>query len=145
MKDVVEDTSVNMNNFKIKTRMQMGFGVTLLFVLFMAGLGLWAVNSMKGQTIHMLNTDAYIAQRSAQVRAHVLGLRRFEKDAFLNLTSKEKRSEYLAKWKEEHEALSARLDDLVKIATTQEDRDALREMVATCQPMTRGFRRYAPP
>ena len=132
---------MNMNNFKIKTRMQMGFGVTLIFVLFMAGLGLWAVNSMKGQTIHMLNTDAFIAQRSAQVRAHVLGLRRFEKDAFLNLTSKEKRSEYLAKWKEEHETLSARFGDLVKVATTQEDRDALKEMGSNLSAYDGGFQK----
>ncbi|MGD0660121.1 MAG: methyl-accepting chemotaxis protein [Syntrophorhabdales bacterium] len=132
---------MNMNDFKINTRMQMGFGVTLLFVLFMAGLGLWAVNSMKGQTIHMLNTDAYVAQRSAQVRAHVLGLRRFEKDTFLNLASKENRSEYMTKWKEEHETLSARLDDLVKAATSQEDRDALKEMASSLSAYDAGFQK----
>ena len=132
---------MNMNNFKIRTRMQMGFGLALAFLLFVAGVGLWAVTSMKGQTIHMLNTDAYIAQRSAQVRAHVLGLRRFEKDTFLNLASKEKRSEYLAKWKEEHESLSARLDDLEKTASNQEDKDALKEMADNLAAYDAGFQK----
>jgi methyl-accepting chemotaxis protein len=130
-----------MNNFKIKTRMQMGFGVVILFLLFTAGLGLWAVSSMKGQTIHMLNTDAFIAQRSAQVRAHVLGLRRFEKDTFLNIAMKEKRSEYMTKWKEEREALSARLDDLQRGATIQEDRDALTEMASNLAAYDAGFQK----
>ena len=78
----------------IRKLLGLGFGSVLILVIAVAILGYWGVHSVSELALKefkdMLQTDAAVAEHSARARANVLGLRRFEKDIFLNLEAKEK-------------------------------------------------------
>jgi methyl-accepting chemotaxis protein len=109
-----------------------GFGIILLLLVLIGALGFWSTSSISEMAIRefkdMLRTDAAIAEHSARARSNVLGLRRFEKDLYLNIGSKEKENEYVNKWKEQKQHLLIRLDDLEKAAEREQDKKAISQM-----------------
>ena len=109
-----------------------GFGIVLLLLVLTGVLGYWSTSSISAMAIkefkEMLRTDAAIAEHSARARSNVLGLRRFEKDMFLNIGSKEKEEDYFKKWKEQKEHLLNRLNDLQKAAVAEQDKKTVVEM-----------------
>jgi methyl-accepting chemotaxis protein len=126
-------------NMKISTRLAFGFGFLLVMLVGIATAGYWGVSSISGNTLKMLNGDATIAEDSARARANVLGLRRFEKDLFLNIGSKNKEEEYMKKWKEQHEHLAARIKDLETTATLQHDKEQIQSMKTELGNYESGF------
>ena len=72
-------------------------------------------------------------------RADVNALRRFEKDLFLNIGSKEEEKKYLARWKDDRERLLVRIGDIEKSATLQSDRDAAKTMKSELAGYDSGF------
>src|SRR5574341_860267 len=115
-------------NMKIGTRLAAGFGFILIMLIGIGFTGYWGVNSVSNNTVKMLQGDATVAEHSARARANVLGLRRFEKDLYLNVESPEKREGYLKKWNEQHEHLTARIKDLEKAAAIQQDKETIQSM-----------------
>ena len=109
-----------------------GFGIVLLLLVFTGVLGYWSTSSISAMAIkefkEMLRTVAAIAEHSARARSNVLGLRRFEKDLFLNIGSKEKEEDYLKKWKEQKEHLLNRLNNLQKATVAEQDKKTVAEM-----------------
>ena len=97
------------DRMKIGARLGFGFGVVLLLLIGIGLSGYFGVGSVSNTTMRMLQGDAAVASQAARARANVLGLRRFEKDLFINMASKEKVDEYYKKWKEQHEHLTARI------------------------------------
>ncbi|MBI5740183.1 MAG: MCP four helix bundle domain-containing protein [Nitrospirae bacterium] len=128
-----------LKNMKIGTRLMLGFGMVLALLLIIGGSGYWGVNSLEDETINMLRGEAQIAQHSARARANILGMRRYEKDTFLNIGSREKEAEYLGKWKEQYDHMSARLSDLEKVALHQDDKDAVKQMKDNLAAYAAGF------
>jgi methyl-accepting chemotaxis protein len=121
-------------NLNIRKLLVLGFGSVLFLVIVVYILGYQGVQSVSELAVKefkgMLQTDAAIAEHSARARANVLGLRRFEKDIFLNLEAKEKVEDYYKKWKEQEEHLSARLLDLEKASSLNKDKEAISTMKA---------------
>ncbi|HEY6837472.1 MAG TPA: methyl-accepting chemotaxis protein, partial [Geobacteraceae bacterium] len=117
---------MNLANMKIGTRLGLSFGLMLVLLVIVGGLGHWGVKSVTDTTVRMLQTDANVAEYSAQVQANVLGMRRYEKDIFINMASPEKVEEYGKKWNEEREHLDQRIADLEKVVFTQGDRDVVK-------------------
>jgi methyl-accepting chemotaxis protein len=125
---------MRIQNLNIRKLLGLGFGSVLVLVIIVALLGYWGVQSVSELAVKefrdMLQTDAGIAEHSARARANVVGLRRFEKDIFLNLEAKEKVEDYSKKWKEQEEHLSARLQDLEKASTLSKNQEAISAMKA---------------
>ena len=126
-------------NMKIGMRLALGFGFLLVMLLGIAITGYWGVNSLSNAEITMLRGDSAVAEHSARARANVLGLRRFEKDLYLNIGTREKEDEYLAKWKEQHEHLVSRLKDAEAAATLQKDKEMLSSMKTELGNYETGF------
>jgi methyl-accepting chemotaxis protein len=128
-------------NMKIGTRLGLGFGLILLLSIGIGASGYWGVHAISGMTIKTLETDANIAQYSGRVRAEIVGLRRFEKDLYLNIGSREKEAEYLKKWQElsGNEHLLARLNDLEKVTVTTEDKNIVKSMRTDLSHYETGF------
>jgi len=61
--------------------------------------GYWGMQSISRTTHDMLAQEAQIARHSARLRAHVLGLRRYEKDMFINLADARKVDDYEKKYR----------------------------------------------
>jgi len=100
----------------------------LMFVV--AGAGIWGIRGMNGTTDQMLKGEAKAAEHSAAVQIHLLELRRFEKDLFLNCTDQKKVAEYEVKFKENHASLSNHLDALRPLAERVQNRERVSLMTA---------------
>ncbi|HBL27867.1 MAG TPA: hypothetical protein DD490_13595 [Acidobacteria bacterium] len=100
-----------LKNLKIGGRLALGFGVVLALALVNTGAGYWGVRTVADQ-LHSATRQASIVEHSQEARAHTLGLRRFEKDLFLNLGSREKEDEYLGKWESQQQQLLEHLETL---------------------------------
>jgi methyl-accepting chemotaxis protein len=131
--------TMKVENLKIGKRLYLGFGVTLLLLVAVSICGYWGSQSITGNTVQMLHGDALIAMHSERARANVNALRRFEKDLFLNIGSKEEEKKYLAEWKGEQERLLARMGDIEKAATLQTDKDAVKTMKSELAGYDSGF------
>jgi methyl-accepting chemotaxis protein len=97
-------------------------------VVMMGASGYWGVHALSGMTLTMLQTDAQMSESAGRARANVLGLRRFEKDAFLNIGKKDKEQEYLTKWNEQYDHLSARIGELEKANILPKDKEIVNAM-----------------
>ena len=113
-------------DMRIGFRLALGFGIILFLLIGIGIVGYWGTKNISDETIDMLNGNALVAQHAARARANAVGTRRFEKDLFINIDSQEKRTEYLAKWKEQVQHLEARVEDALKAAALQEDKDKLK-------------------
>src|SRR5216684_2812019 len=98
--------------------------------------GYWGMQSISRTTHDMLAQEAQIARHSARLRAHVLGLRRYEKDMFINLADARKVDDYEKKFQVEHRHLTDRLGDLRGLAARTEDKDRV-------EAMSRAFKEYS--
>ena len=130
---------MKLENLKIGKRLYLGFGVTLLLLVAVSICGYWGSQSITSNTVQMLHGDASVALHSQRARVHVEALRRFEKDLFLNIGSKEEEKKSLAEWKDEQEHLQARISDIEKAATLQSDRDAVKTMKSELAGYDSGF------
>jgi len=128
-----------LNNLKIGKRFGVAFGIILLLLLAVAVVGYWGVRSTSQTTYSILEGDAKISEHAGRARANTLGLRRFEKDFFLNLGNAEKQKEYLDKWNEQRGKLEGRLSDLAAITELKEDQDAVKTMQSSLAAYTQGF------
>ncbi|WP_085813603.1 methyl-accepting chemotaxis protein [Geoanaerobacter pelophilus] len=110
-----------LNNMKIGTRLLLSFGLVLLLLMVVAGTGYWGVQSGEKTIVTLLDSEGRLAEHSARARANVLGLRRYEKDMFLNIEDMKKVDGYYQKWQEETEKVHERVTDLEKVATQPDD------------------------
>jgi methyl-accepting chemotaxis protein len=126
-------------NLKIGKRLGLGFGMLLVLLLGVGICGYWGVSVTSSATIRMLQGDAVVSEYAARARTDTVELRRYEKDLFLNLGTKDKEEEYVKSWKEAHEHLAARLDGIEKAATSQTDKDRVRDMRTELAAYDAGF------
>jgi methyl-accepting chemotaxis protein len=130
---------MKLTNMKIGARLGLGFGLVLSLLLITGAVGQWGVKSVTDTTVKMLQTDANIAEHGATVRSAVLGLRRFEKDIFLNIGAPDKVEEYYRKWNDERQKVEKSIADLEKVAATQKDRDSIKTIKENLALYAAGF------
>jgi methyl-accepting chemotaxis protein len=118
------------SKMKIGTRVSVAFGALLLLLVAVAATGYWGMSSIEREVARDLSTDGVIAQHAGRARSNILGLRRFEKDIFLNVASREKTEEYFGKWKEEAAHLEKRFDALDKASTSAKDKEVVKSLKA---------------
>ena len=120
---------MKVKDMKIGRRLGAGFGVLLLLMLVVGALGYWGVKTLSNSAIGMVHGDMHIAENAAEARAHVLGMRRYEKDLLLNLGSREKELEYQKKWAEQRDELvKEHLVELDKTAVLASDKESIKKM-----------------
>jgi methyl-accepting chemotaxis protein len=117
-----------LKNMQISRRLLLGFGVVLLLLLVVAGAGYWGLDSVKQETVSMLQGDAQISQFAALIKADTLELRRAEKDSFLNIDDAKKREDYVSTWKKWREQLKTQLAEIDKKNLNVDDKQTVRKM-----------------
>ena len=125
-------------NWTVGSRLVTGFGVVLILLAGIGGGGYWNVSRI-AEEVQIQRADATLAMAAAGARASVLGLRRGEKDIFLNIKSRETVMKYLGDWKKEREHLLAGLDNIEKFATLEKDRNNLKTMRTQFSAYETGF------
>jgi methyl-accepting chemotaxis protein len=127
------------NNWKIGKRLGLAFGISVLLVAVVAVAGFWGLSQAVQTTYSILHHDAKMMEQASQAQANGLGLRRFEKDMFLNIGDKEKEADYSEKWNKEHADLVENLNTLDKTSTNLEDKELIRLLLADLSTYTIGF------
>ncbi|MEA2238361.1 MAG: methyl-accepting chemotaxis protein [Thermoanaerobaculia bacterium] len=130
-------------NWKIGKRLGFAFGISILLVAVVAVAGFWGLSQAVQTTYSILHHDAKMMEQASQAQANGLGLRRFEKDLFLNIGDKEKQADYSEKWNKEHADLVENLNTLDKISTVPEDKELIRLALADLSTYTIGFQSVA--
>ncbi len=109
----------------------LGMGLTSAVLTVAVGVvGWWGISSIAGATSRTMNGEARIAQHAARVRANTLGLRRYEKDIFINIHDPKKVEEYVKKFGEQHEHLTTQLEALKSVTVLPQDKERVAQMSA---------------
>jgi len=130
-----------LNDVRIGRRLGLGFGLVLLLTGAVSAAAGWGLRTMDGMTRVILKVAYPTVAQAQEARAATLGLRRFEKDSFLNLSDPAKHAEYLDKWTEQKQHLDESLEALDGLAQSQDDRDAVRSMRADAATYDEGFQK----
>ncbi|MFC3531632.1 methyl-accepting chemotaxis protein [Vogesella facilis] len=85
-------------NMHFSTRIIAGFAVLLLGLLVVAGSGISALQLAGGSLQVLVEGRLQFSNEIQSLRAEMGNLRRYEKDAFINLGDAAKRSDYISKW-----------------------------------------------
>ncbi len=131
------------NDLKIGTRIGTGFGVVILLAVVIWGTGQWGLASMRGAVDEMLGVDVHMMEHASRARANALGLRRFEKDLFLNIASAKNVEKYQKSWDAEKQKLSERFAELEKTAVLPQDQEILKEAKTNLEKYASGFQNVA--
>jgi methyl-accepting chemotaxis protein len=114
------------NDMKIGTRLGMVFGIMLFLLLAVAATGYWGMRMIDEEIVKDLDSDGVIAQHAGRARANILGLRRFEKDVFINIGNSDKVANYYKEWNEEKASVEERVKSLEKVATDPKDKEQIK-------------------
>jgi len=114
------------NNMKIGTRLGVVFGVMLFLLLAIAATGYWGMRMIDEEIVKDLDSDGVIAQHAGRARANILGLRRFEKDVFINIGHADKMENYVKEWNDEKASTEERIKTLEKVVVDQKDKDQVK-------------------
>ncbi len=126
-------------NLTIGKQVNAGFGIVLLISIAIGIAGYWSTNQITEGAVSEFYTDAAVMEHSIRANTDVLGLRRFEKDIYLNIASKDTVSQYYEKWKKEREHLVGDLNDIEKAATREKDKKSVAMMRTEFAAYEAGF------
>src|SRR5215510_2807205 len=101
-----------LKNMSIGKRLGLAFASLCVLMLAVAGAGYWGTHQTATLATGVIKVDSPLVEHAQRARANTLGLRRYEKDVFLNVTAPEKVEEYAVKWKDQLKRLDDRLDAL---------------------------------
>jgi len=130
-----------LKNMTIGKRLALGFGLLLALVALVAGSGYRSTRLASSLAMDILKVESPLVEHSQRVRANTLGLRRFEKDVFLNVDNAEKVAEYVTKWKDQRDRLLERIAVLDSLETQDSGKAAIRSMRADAATYEQGFNR----
>ena len=105
----------------IGTRLKLGFGVNLFFILFIGGLGVYEIHQTVATSQKLLRVDTQLVELAERMRGNINMMRRYEKDAFFNVGTPAKVSENYEKWKVASDNFHKRMDEITTLETMPED------------------------
>ncbi|HEY4744555.1 MAG TPA: MCP four helix bundle domain-containing protein, partial [Desulfuromonadaceae bacterium] len=88
---------------KISTKLRAGFATISVLVVVVALVGNYGIRRMNQLLEEYALTEGKIVESAQRSRANINILRRYEKDAFINIESPEKVAEYTKKWRDGYE------------------------------------------
>src|SRR6266850_8538459 len=134
-----ERTHAMLKNMTIGKRLALGFGLLLALVALVAGSGYRATRLASRLAMQVLTVESPLVEHSQRAKGNTLGMRRFEKDVFLNIATPAKVAEYLTKWRDQHDRLMGELATLDSLETSDSGRAAIRSMRADFTTYDQGF------
>ncbi len=130
------------NNLNIGTRLGLGFALVLILLALAVMVGFWGVKSTAGVTLRMLNVDARIADNFSMARAIALELRRYEKNMFIRIGSKNERAKQdFPKWNDQVGLMAERMAELETLVTEDKDKDAVKKIKNGMSEYVAGFKK----
>jgi len=128
-----------LKNLMIGRRLALGFGLVLSLMSIVSAAGYWGLETTAGLAHDILTVRSPLVEHSQRTRSDTLGLRRFEKDYFLNIGDPKTQDEYLTKWKDQKTRLFGQLELLDKLAQSDADREFVRNLRRDFDSYEQGF------
>ncbi len=134
-----------LRSFTIRTRMHGAIAMVLCLLIFVAGGGLYGIQSLQTNNERFIATTHHDLIALGELRGALGNVRRFEKDMVINLGNKEATAKYFPKWQKSVEeahaqakALSAHQADEGETAAAQIDQ-ALNVYTEAASPVLRNI------
>lgn len=96
-----------LSRFKIGIRLALAFGLVSLFLLGTLIAGVVGITVTKNTAQKTLETDVALASNAADIQRLALLARRFEKDTFININSRDRVVDYQQRWAETIEEIES--------------------------------------
>jgi methyl-accepting chemotaxis protein len=128
-----------LTRLKISTRLWGLLGALILLLMFVAAAGISGLLSAGEAVSRVLSSDAQIARGSQEARIHVLTLRRYEKDLFLNIGDRGKQDGYRTKWNDARRLLEDDLIELDRLVSSPEERARIASMKKQLADYSAGY------
>lgn len=129
-----------LKGLKIRTVLLLGFGSVLLLLVIGGGAGVWGTKKISNVLFNVLDIDSEANKNSIEVNLTALGMRRFEKDIFLNIGEREKQEGYFKKWEAQSQAVRLNLSELEKRVDIKEETDMINAVRKDLDTYEAGFR-----
>jgi methyl-accepting chemotaxis protein len=125
----------------IGKRLALAFGLVLASMIAVAVVGYWGLSVTAALARRVIDVDAALVGHSERALTNTLGMRRYEKDLYLNIGDLGKVTDYAGKWTIEHDHLVDELQTLDRLATSDEDHAAVASMRHDLVPYEAGFKK----
>lgn len=124
-----------LSRFKIGTRLALAFGLVSLFLLGTLIAGLVGITATKDTAQKTLDMDVALASNAAEIQRLALLARRFEKDTFINIASRDRVVDYQQRWVATIEEIETAFQMGAQIA----DKDSLDALYQQAQSALEGY------
>ncbi len=124
---------------KTRTLLLTVFGLMIVLVLGVGAAGYWGLSTVGEKSVELLEHEVPLAETAARARGNLNGMRRYEKDIYLTMGTKERQVQYLAKWNEQREHFFQRLDAMEKVAVSDQQLRAIAQMKQEASTYVAGF------
>ena len=128
-----------LNNIKIGARLGLAFGLLLILMVTVAMTGFFGMRRISQEVIKSLDSDGVISQHAGRARANIIGLRRYEKDVFINIDHPDKVEHYRKLWVEEKAKVDERIATLDKVVSSQKEKDQVKHIKDKLAGYAAGF------
>jgi methyl-accepting chemotaxis protein len=124
---------------KIGSRLVLGFGVNLLFLLIVGLVGLYEIKHVSDVMDDVIKNESKVIEYAQRSRTNINMMRRYEKDAFINIEDLQKIDDYKKKWDGVFERAKERLDAISKIESDSKKKELLAEINKNLNDYSKGF------
>jgi methyl-accepting chemotaxis protein len=119
---------MNLTDMTIGKRLSSGFGFVVLLVVGLGAASFWGIGSISTATGKLLGHEVKLVEDANDLSVAINQMRRFEKDAFINIEAPDKVGEYAKKWQEKRVNAEGLLASLKKRVDTPADSQTVKSM-----------------
>jgi methyl-accepting chemotaxis protein len=129
-----------LERFKIGTRLSVSFAIATFIILILGAAGYFGISRAVDNADDIATSHATLLELSQSNRAEINLMRRFEKDAFINLADPAKVDEYRKKWELSLTSFTKQNDAMLKLVDTAQEREAISAIKKQSDEYAVGFR-----
>jgi len=125
---------------KISQKLIIGFSSSLFSLILVGGLGIYKIKMVANINNHLVQVESKLVEDSQRLRANINMMRRYEKDAFLNIADPTKVKEYQHQWVDSMDHARQRLEEMNKLETVPDCIQTLAEITKNLTVYESGFK-----
>ena len=133
---------MTLNNFSVRTQLAAGFGLTLVITVVIGASGASSLSQVTAKAFDLLEVNAQLSEHAINLALLNNTMRRFEKDAFLNVDTAEVGT-YRQRWRDTYAATKPLLSDMESLVRTEKERTLLANLRQALTGYAEGFERVA--
>lgn len=130
-----------LSNIRIGTRLAVCFSIATLIILILGMIGYWGIGRMTFYADDISHTHSLLLELSQSNRAEINNMRRFEKDAFINIADMDNVNEITGKWDASLARFHEQNDAMAKLVDSPKEKEAITAVNNRIDAYAAGFRK----